>query len=251
MIASAPTGGQKRGHGFQRGRISARRTIDQRILESDRFLKFPAKSGAMPRGSLQRFLGAYDFAQASMAPRQSQARLGSQITIGNVEPGESVTISGDRAPEKTLRAQRLGAEQKGLSLNRDRKCSHQKRQGPIGPSPIEAPSRRIEPIERSRVHQSMIQNPPPSLLKFNLNKDIMPLMTLDEIAIGRPVRILALTGPDESERARMTGLGLRLGATITKVLLTPLRDPVECLVGPQLLTIERRILKRIQVEPLR
>ena len=79
----------------------------------------------------------------------------------------------------------------------------------------------------------------------------MPLMTLDEVAIGRPARILALTGPDESELSRMTGLGLRLGATITKLVMTPLQDPVECLVGPQLLTIERRILRRIEVEPLR
>jgi hypothetical protein len=31
-------------------------------------------------------------------------------------------------------------------------------------------------------------------------------------------------------------------------MFTPLRDPVECLVGPQLLALERRLLTLIRVE---
>jgi Fe2+ transport system protein FeoA len=41
---------------------------------------------------------------------------------------------------------------------------------------------------------------------------------------------------------------VRAGALITKLIPTPLQDPVECLVGPQLLALERRLLARIQVE---
>jgi len=41
---------------------------------------------------------------------------------------------------------------------------------------------------------------------------------------------------------------VRAGAVITKLIPTPLKDPVECLVGPQLLALERRLLRRIEVE---
>ena len=74
-------------------------------------------------------------------------------------------------------------------------------------------------------------------------------MTLDEVALDVPVRILGFVSMDDSELGRLSGLGLRAGAVITKLIPTPLQDPVECLVGPQLLALERRLLVRIQVEP--
>ncbi|MFI5347315.1 MAG: ferrous iron transport protein A [Elusimicrobiota bacterium] len=73
-------------------------------------------------------------------------------------------------------------------------------------------------------------------------------MTLDEVALKVPVRIVGFTVLDESQRAQLSGLGLRAGATVTKLMFTPLRDPVECLVGPQLLALERRLLGLIRVE---
>ena len=72
-------------------------------------------------------------------------------------------------------------------------------------------------------------------------------MTLDEVALDVPVRITGFISMDASERGRLSGLGVRAGAVITKLLPTPLQDPVECLVGPQLLALERRLLARIQV----
>ena len=75
-------------------------------------------------------------------------------------------------------------------------------------------------------------------------------MTLDEVALDVPVRIVDFVAMDESERGRLSGLGLRAGALITKLMPTPLRDPVECLVGPQLLALECRLLRRIRVEAL-
>jgi Fe2+ transport system protein FeoA len=73
-------------------------------------------------------------------------------------------------------------------------------------------------------------------------------MTLDEVALDVPVRIVELTAMGASERGRLSGLGVRVGALVTKLMPTPLRDPVECLVGPQLLALERRLLRRIRVE---
>ena len=73
-------------------------------------------------------------------------------------------------------------------------------------------------------------------------------MTLDEVALDVPVRITGFDSMDASELGRLSGLGLRAGALITKLLPTPLQDPVECLVGPQLLALERRLLQRILVE---
>ena len=63
-----------------------------------------------------------------------------------------------------------------------------------------------------------------------------------------PVRIVELLAMDATEKGRLSGLGLRAGAMITKLMPTPLRDPVECLVGPQLLALECRLLARIRVE---
>lgn len=76
----------------------------------------------------------------------------------------------------------------------------------------------------------------------------MSMMTLDDAALEVPVRIVGFTALDDSERARLSGLGLRKGATVTKLMPTPLQDPVECLVGPQLLAVERRLLRLIRVE---
>ena len=73
-------------------------------------------------------------------------------------------------------------------------------------------------------------------------------MTLDEVALDVPVRITGFVSMDSVERGRLSGLGVRTGAVITKLIPTPLRDPVECLVGPQLLALERRLLTRIEVE---
>lgn len=73
-------------------------------------------------------------------------------------------------------------------------------------------------------------------------------MTLDEVALEVPVLIVGFSHMEESERARLSGLGIRAGTLVTKLMPTPLQDPVECLVGPQLLALERRLLKRIRVE---
>lgn len=73
-------------------------------------------------------------------------------------------------------------------------------------------------------------------------------MTLDEAGLDVPVRIAALDLPDAAEAARLSGVGLRVGARVVKLMPTPLRDPVACLVGPQILALERRLLRRIRVE---
>ncbi len=73
-------------------------------------------------------------------------------------------------------------------------------------------------------------------------------MTLDEAALEKPVLIVGFSHMEDCERARLSGLGLRVGTLVTKLIFTPLRDPVECLVGPQLLALERGLLKRIRVE---
>jgi Fe2+ transport system protein FeoA len=74
-------------------------------------------------------------------------------------------------------------------------------------------------------------------------------MTLDEAALDVPLRIVDfLSSVGEAERARLSGLGLRPGVPVVKLMPTPLRDPVECLVGSQLLALDRRLLARIRVE---
>lgn len=73
-------------------------------------------------------------------------------------------------------------------------------------------------------------------------------MTFDAVALDVPVRILGFTELGEADKVRLAGLGLRPGISLTKILHTPLRDPVECLVGSQLLAIETRLLSRIRVE---
>lgn len=73
-------------------------------------------------------------------------------------------------------------------------------------------------------------------------------MTLDHAAMGAPHRITGFHGLDDGDRARLAGLGLRAGVSVTKILALPLRDPVECLVGNQLLALEARLLPRVRVE---
>ena len=73
-------------------------------------------------------------------------------------------------------------------------------------------------------------------------------MTLDAVPLDVSVRVVACTGLAAADRDRLAGLGLRPGVSIVKLLKTPLRDPIECLVGSQLLAIETRLLAQIRVE---
>lgn len=75
-------------------------------------------------------------------------------------------------------------------------------------------------------------------------------MTLDEVALDVPVRVLGWTGMDPADKDRLGGLGLRPGVSVVKLLKTPLQDPIECLVGTQLLALEARLLPHIRVEAL-
>lgn len=73
-------------------------------------------------------------------------------------------------------------------------------------------------------------------------------MTLDALPLDVPVRVTGFAGLSASDMDRLSGLGLRPGVAIIKILKTPLQDPVECLVGSQLLAIEARLLPHIRVE---
>ncbi|MBI5629445.1 MAG: ferrous iron transport protein A [Elusimicrobia bacterium] len=73
-------------------------------------------------------------------------------------------------------------------------------------------------------------------------------MTLKEAALGEPVRIVGFESLSAPETFRLSSMGLREQAVVTKLLKTPLRDPVECLIGPQLVAIESWLMERILVE---
>lgn len=73
-------------------------------------------------------------------------------------------------------------------------------------------------------------------------------MTLDAIALDVPARVRSLAGLADGDRARLDALGLRPGVSVTKILRAPLKDPVECLVGSQLMAIEARLLPLIGVD---
>ncbi|MDE2489576.1 MAG: ferrous iron transport protein A [Elusimicrobia bacterium] len=73
-------------------------------------------------------------------------------------------------------------------------------------------------------------------------------MRLDEAAFDAPVRVAEILSEDSVELARLSALGLRAGAVVVKLMPTPLRDPVSCLVGSQLLALERRLLRRVRVD---
>lgn len=74
-------------------------------------------------------------------------------------------------------------------------------------------------------------------------------MTLAEAELGTPVTVVGFDSLGEADRLRLSALGLREEAPVTMLLRTPLQDPVECLVGPQLLTIDSWLLERILVAP--
>ncbi|MEQ1917758.1 MAG: FeoA family protein [Elusimicrobiota bacterium] len=73
-------------------------------------------------------------------------------------------------------------------------------------------------------------------------------MTLDTVPLDVPVRVLGYAGLGPFDKERLASLGLRPGVSVVKILKTPLQDPVECLVGSQLLAIEARLLPQIRVE---
>lgn len=73
-------------------------------------------------------------------------------------------------------------------------------------------------------------------------------MTLDSVPMGVPVKVTTMTGLTVHDRDSLAGLGLRTGVSVVKILKTPLQDPVECLVGSQLLALETRLLRHIKVE---
>jgi Fe2+ transport system protein FeoA len=75
-------------------------------------------------------------------------------------------------------------------------------------------------------------------------------MTLAEVEMQRPVRVVRFERLSPADELRLAGLGLKRGSPVTKVMRTPLRDPVECLVGPQLLALDAWLLSRIVVEDL-
>jgi Fe2+ transport system protein FeoA len=72
-------------------------------------------------------------------------------------------------------------------------------------------------------------------------------MTLDKAAMDTPFKIVGFNALEEDDKLRLSALGVHEEAVITKLLHTPLQDPVECLVGPQLLTIDAWLLRRILV----
>ena len=75
-------------------------------------------------------------------------------------------------------------------------------------------------------------------------------MTLETIAQDVPARITGFKGLGELDKTQLGGLGLRPGVMVTKILRMPLGDPIECLVGTQLLALEARLLPLIRVEVL-
>ena len=75
-------------------------------------------------------------------------------------------------------------------------------------------------------------------------------MNLEALPFDVPVRVVGYSSLSVFDKDRLAGLGMRPGVSVTKILKTPLQDPVECLVGSQLLAIEARLLPHIRVEAL-
>ena len=75
-------------------------------------------------------------------------------------------------------------------------------------------------------------------------------MTLEEAAFDRRVRVEGFRNLSEREKTHLAGLGIRPGSSITKIIPTPFKDPIECLVGSQLLAVGKRLFKHILVKPL-
>lgn len=77
----------------------------------------------------------------------------------------------------------------------------------------------------------------------------MSAKTLADAAWNAPVRVSGFAhSVGDSERARLAGMGLHVGETVVKLLASPLGDPIECLVGQQLLALEKSLVARIKVE---
>ncbi len=74
-------------------------------------------------------------------------------------------------------------------------------------------------------------------------------MTLDQVALHIPARVTGFRGLAEADLFRLSAHGLCAGSTVTKLLATPLRDPIECLVGTQLMALDVSLLGKILVEP--
>lgn len=72
--------------------------------------------------------------------------------------------------------------------------------------------------------------------------------TLDDAPWNAPLRVTGFSGVPDAERARLAGMGLHVGETVVKLLAAPLGDPIECLVGQQLLALEKGLVARIRVE---
>lgn len=73
-------------------------------------------------------------------------------------------------------------------------------------------------------------------------------MTLAQTPMQKTSRISGYEGLSEDEEMRLSSLGLRVGSEVVKLIKTPLRDPIECRVGLQLMAIESWLLDRILVE---
>lgn len=73
-------------------------------------------------------------------------------------------------------------------------------------------------------------------------------MTFREVALDVPVKVIGFKALSDAERLRLAAFGLREGSSIVKIVRTPLRDPVECLVDTQLVTLDRRIIDSILVK---
>ena len=73
-------------------------------------------------------------------------------------------------------------------------------------------------------------------------------MTLDSIALDTPIRVIDCSGLMPVDKERLAIFGLRPGAIMIKILKTPLGDPIECLVGTQLIVLEIRLMRHICVE---
>ena len=73
-------------------------------------------------------------------------------------------------------------------------------------------------------------------------------MNLEALPFDVPARVTGYSALSVFDKDRLAGLGMRPGVSVVKILKTPLQDPVEFLVGSQLMAIEARLLAHIRVE---
>lgn len=90
--------------------------------------------------------------------------------------------------------------------------------------------------------------PPAALLKVVFKSATSGRMTLDAVAIGRPVRVAAVSG-ERSFRRRIQELGLVPGTVVELLRVAPLGDPLELRARGCLLSIRRAEAAAIAVEP--